>query len=425
MKGLRKYLSPFAPDQSGAAAVLCEFHGLIIILDAGGCAGNICGFDEPRWFDSRSAIFSAGLRDMDAILGRDDRLVEKIGKDCEKLSAEFIAVIGTPVPAVIGTDYKALARMIEKKTGIPALTMDTDGTKLYDVGEKKTWKELFKKFAVEREVETGRVGIIGATPLEFGGVYEKDFLKKYFLEKGFSKVICYGMGNGLEAVKEAASAEKNIVVSPSGIAAAKYLKQKFGTPYELFCPPEIIPEWKEQREQLESEKETEDNTKKVEAVEAGKIEKAGKTENQIPAIHYKKLNGKKILIVHQQILANTLREELQNVYAEQKIKRNKKQQSVCEVEKDTGTKDSRAGVQRISDKMPDVNVASWFMMDKDQKAEGDILLKEEDDWIRLIKESDYDVIIADSLLKKAVPFFEGEWYDLPHFAISGKKRQTV
>ena len=44
MKGLRKYLSPFAPDQSGAAAVLCEFHGLIIILDAGGCAGNICGF---------------------------------------------------------------------------------------------------------------------------------------------------------------------------------------------------------------------------------------------------------------------------------------------------------------------------------------------------------------------------------------------
>ena len=240
MKGLRKYLSPFAPDQSGAAAVLCEFHGLIIILDAGGCAGNICGFDEPRWFESRSAIFSAGLRDMDAILGRDDRLVEKIGKACEKLSADFIAVIGTPVPAVIGTDYRALSRMIEKKTGIPALTIDTDGTKLYDDGEKKTWKELFKKFAVEKDVEPGRIGIIGATPLEFGGIYEEDFLKKYFAEKGFSKVVCYGMGDGLDAVREAAAAEKNIVVSPAGIAAAKYLQQKFGTPYELFCPPENL-----------------------------------------------------------------------------------------------------------------------------------------------------------------------------------------
>ena len=392
MKGLRKYLSPFAPDQSGAAAVLCEFHGLIIILDAGGCAGNICGFDEPRWFDSRSAIFSAGLRDMDAILGRDDRLVEKIGKACEKLSAEFIAVIGTPVPAVIGTDYKALSRMIEKKTGIPALTMDTDGTKLYDVGEKKTWKELFKKFTVEREIEPGRVGIIGATPLEFGGVYEEDFLKTYFLEKGFSKVICYGMGDGLDAVREAASAEKNIVVSPSGVAAAKYLKQKFGTPYELFCPPEIIPEWKEYS--IANERKTEDSTKKVEAIE---IEKAETTEEQTPIADYKKRNGKKILIVHQQVLANTLREELCTDSVEQKAQMEREQ----------------------------ISVASWFLMDKDQKADGDILLKEEDDWINLIKEGDYDVIIADSLLKKAVPFYKGEWYDLPHFAISGKKRQTV
>lgn len=381
MKGLRKYLSPFAPDQSGAAAVLCEFHGLIIILDAGGCAGNICGFDEPRWFESRSAIFSAGLRDMDAILGRDDRLVEKIGKACEKLSADFIAVIGTPVPAVIGTDYRALSRMIEKKTGIPALTIDTDGTKLYDDGEKKTWEELFKKFAVEKEVELGRVGIIGATPLEFGGVYEEDFLKTYFEEKGFSKVVCYGMGDGLNAVREAAAAEKNIVVSPAGIAAAKYLKQKFGTPYELFCPPEIIPEWKGRKEQKEQTRE-----QKGQKIQREQIKSKMQKEQPAEVLNGEKLSEKKILIVHQQVLANTLREELLSA---------------------------------------NINVASWFMMDKGQKEEGDILFKEEDDWIAYIKENEYDIIIADPLLKKAVPFYEGEWYDLPHFAISGKKRQNV
>ena len=78
MRGLRKYLTPFAPDQSGAVSVFYEFGGIIVICDAGGCTGNICGFDEPRWFESKSALFSAGLRDMDAILGRDDRLVEKL-----------------------------------------------------------------------------------------------------------------------------------------------------------------------------------------------------------------------------------------------------------------------------------------------------------------------------------------------------------
>ena len=78
MRGLRKYLTPFAPDQSGAVSVLFELGGIVVICDAGGCTGNVCGFDEPRWFEQKSAIFSAGLRDMDAILGRDDRLVAKL-----------------------------------------------------------------------------------------------------------------------------------------------------------------------------------------------------------------------------------------------------------------------------------------------------------------------------------------------------------
>ncbi len=55
MRGLKKYLTPFAPDQSGAVSVLYEFGGIIVICDAGGCTGNVCGFDEPRWFESKKA----------------------------------------------------------------------------------------------------------------------------------------------------------------------------------------------------------------------------------------------------------------------------------------------------------------------------------------------------------------------------------
>ena len=35
MKGLRKYLTPFAPDQSGAVSVLYELGGILVICDAG------------------------------------------------------------------------------------------------------------------------------------------------------------------------------------------------------------------------------------------------------------------------------------------------------------------------------------------------------------------------------------------------------
>lgn len=73
---------------------------------------------------------------MDAILGRDDRLVAKLADVVQKIDATFVAVIGTPVPAVIATDYLALKRMSEKKIKLPILTVDTDGMELYDKGEE-------------------------------------------------------------------------------------------------------------------------------------------------------------------------------------------------------------------------------------------------------------------------------------------------
>ncbi len=236
MKGLWKHLTPFAPDQSGAVSVLYEMGGLLVICDAGGCAGNVCGFDEPRWFTQRSAVFSAGLRDMDAILGRDDRLVEKLALAAEKLDARFAAIIGTPVPAVIGTDFSALRRMAEKRTGLPVLTVDSTGMGLYDAGAEKAYLALFARFAAEPcPVERGRIGVLGCTPLDLGST-DAAALTAVLRARGWTRVDCYGMGAGLDAVCTAAANERNLVVAPSGLAAAEHLKARFGTPYEI-CDP--------------------------------------------------------------------------------------------------------------------------------------------------------------------------------------------
>ena len=236
MKNLLKLLSPFAPDQSGASAVLYELGGLMVICDAGGCAGNVCGFDEPRWFTKKSAVFSAGLRDMDAILGRDDRLIEKLSKACEQIRPAFTAIIGTPVPAVIATDMRALKRMAEKKTGLPCITAECTGTNYYDSGSEPVWIELFKTFATEsKPVQKGRLGIIGATPLELSIISPEKIVAEY-KAKGWENVICYGMGSTLDDVKNAAATEKNIVCSSAAIKAAEYLKEKFGTPYVYAVP---------------------------------------------------------------------------------------------------------------------------------------------------------------------------------------------
>ena len=380
MKGLRKYLTPFAPDQSGAVSVLYELGGMLVICDAGGCTGNVCGFDEPRWFETRSAVFSAGLRDMDAILGRDDRLVAKLADAAEKLDVTFAAVIGTPVPAVIGTDYRALERMLAKKTELPVLTVNTDGMELYDRGEEKAYLVLFGRFAGENvDVEPGniektqtaescdgkrngknedvsvdiedrpRVGIIGMTPQDVSDLKAAEKIRKLYADQGL-RAVCYGMGDGLDEVRNASLAAKNVVVSPAALKAAQYLQKKFGTPYEIAYP-------------LASE--------------------------LMPEVNYQ---GKKILIVQQQVIANAVRKE---------------------IEKRTGEKET-------------ITTATWFMRkeeiltDLNVDAADDISLKEEDDFISLVEKEGYDVIFADPCMERMIPGFEGVFIPLTHFAVSGK-----
>lgn len=343
MRGLRKYLTPFAPDQSGAVSVLFELGGIVVICDAGGCTGNVCGFDEPRWFEQKSAIFSAGLRDMDAILGRDDRLVAKLADVVQKIDATFVAVIGTPVPAVIATDYLALKRMSEKKINLPILTVNTDGMELYDKGEEKAFLELFRTFAVEKyPVDEHRIGILGMTPQDVSDLKAADKMRELFQQKYDQQAVCYGMGDGLEEIKKASSASKNIVVSPAALVAAQYLEKTFGTPYEISYPL------------------------------AGEL---------IPEMDY---TGKKILVVHQQVIADSIRRELKARGAEI------------------------------------VQVADWFMMKKELREEGDVFLRDEDDYIEVVENGDFDIIFADECMKRMIPEFGGIFVNTRHFAVSGK-----
>ena len=359
VRGLWKGLTPFAPDQSGAASVFYELGGILIICDAGGCTGNVCGFDEPRWFGERSAIFSAGLRDMDAILGRDDRLVAKLTDAAEKIDANFAAVIGTPVPAVIATDYRALQRMCEKKTNLPILTVDTNGMELYDVGEEKAWLTLFKTFAgkdVASQKEASeeddsskkmKIGVLGLTPHDVSDLNIEEKFRKS--ENENTHYICYGMRAGIDKVKTAGSADKNLVVAPAALETAKYLEKEFGTPYEVGYPfvDELIPELGYER--------------------------------------------KKILIIHQQVIANAIRQEIRT---------------------------------RSDEQNTEVTVASWFMMKSELSEEGDLSLKEEMDYCKLVQNGNYDIVFADENMRGLVPGFKGTFVNIRHFAVSGKLQES-
>ena len=375
-KGYRKVLTPFAPDQSGAVSVLYELGGITVICDAGGCTGNICGFDEPRWFGARSAVLSAGLRDMDAILGRDERLVQKLadtaaylqGAEGEK-APRFAAIIGTPVPAVIGTDFKALERMAEKRTGLVSLGIACDGMEFYDKGAQDTYMALFSKFSGPadrsgrtktgsgnqdeeagcRQTAADRIGILGAQYMDLSGIAEPEDLREKVKSDTGCEVLLFGSGkDGIEAFREAGTVRENIVVTVSGYEAALYLSKKYAVPFRC-CNPLI----------------------------AAKIrEEFG--DGQI--------KGKRVLVIHEQITGSTCRDVLRECGASL------------------------------------VHTASWFMMKDALKEDGDVRLREESDLLRVVSEKEYDLIMADPVMLPIIrERYRGDFYALPHFAVSGKR----
>ena len=377
-KGYRRVLTPFAPDQSGAVSVFYELGGITVICDAGGCTGNICGFDEPRWFRERSAVFSAGLRDMDAILGRDDRLIAKLADAAAYLrdgAAEkapaFTAIIGTPVPAVIGTDFKALERMAVKKTGLPCIGIACDGMEFYDKGVEKAYLALFDKFADKEpednkspeadgtEKSRDKIGILGAQYMDLGGLADFAALREMAEGKSGRTAVVFGSReDGIRAFSDPGSLSENIVVTVSGYEAAKKLRAKYGVPFRCHNPL---------AERLIREI-------------ASQAEGAGKSAGrQI------KIAGRKILVVHEQVTANSCREVLRNLGAEK------------------------------------VDVASWFMMKEELREAGDLRLREESDAAACVQKGNYDMIIADPVTIPLIrDYFDGIFAGLPHFAVSGK-----
>ncbi len=230
-------LPPFAPDYSGAASALFELGGMIIIHDASGCTGNYTSFDEPRWFGSSSAVYCSGLRHMDAILGNDEKLIKEAADAAGSIKPKFIAVLGSPVPTVIGTDLKGVAKEIEAITGIPSIGLETKGLAYYGKGIRDATAEIMKIFATEKlKTRKGTVNILGMTPLDFHiNGWEKKF-KSLFEENGMEVIACYNMGLTLDDIRNSTAAELNIAVSQAGVQQAEYMKEKYGIPFVAVTP---------------------------------------------------------------------------------------------------------------------------------------------------------------------------------------------
>jgi len=155
-------------------------------------------------------------------LGRDEVMVEKIVRCVSETDSKFVAIVGTPVPATIGTDYNALVRMLEKRIDIPVVAVETNGMRLSDEGEAMAYRALVRKFGRGDEDGAGEV-MLGRTPMTYGASESKEALETVS-SIGCNTVINAASAGAVEfAVK---TGRKFRLVSAGEVCAASITAQK-------------------------------------------------------------------------------------------------------------------------------------------------------------------------------------------------------
>ena len=379
MKQIASRISIYSADAFGICSALYELGGLCVMHDASGCNSTYNTHDEPRWYDFDSMVYISGLSEMEAIMGDDQKFIDDIVYTAKELSPNFIAMAGTPIPTMIGTDFKAIANIIEKETNIPTFGFDTTGMHSYVSGAYKAFEALAKRFLKRNDKESRaeqkesvdkesrevkntiiKVNILGATPLDFSINKSVEAMVDLLKENNFEVISTWAMGSNLDDIKNAGDTDINLVVSYSGMGAAKYMYENLNIPYVLGTPfgKEFANKVIEDLKEVKSTK-----------------------ENKISYDNRKIDKDAEITIVGESIMSESL------AYAISK------------------------------EKNKTVNVISSLETDEKLLLEGDKIAMFEDDIEKCLKNS--KIIIADPLFRPICPI-DSTFISLPHEAFSGR-----
>jgi len=256
MRQSYRMIPVYTADVSGVCSALYELGGMTVMHDPSGCNSTYNTHDEIRWYDQDSLIYISGLTEIDAIMGNDEKFLDDIKEAARELHPKFIALAGSPIPYMNGTDFPALAQVLEEETGIPAFAVPTNGMHDYVYGAGIALEEIAKRFTGEKtgRIQARTVNLLGVTPLDFGPVSHVEVLKENLKACGWKVLSTWAMGDELDAFLQAGEAEVNLVVSSVGLRAAKVLEEKFGTPYVVGTPigsyTERIAKALEEKEQM-------------------------------------------------------------------------------------------------------------------------------------------------------------------------------
>lgn len=229
---IQHIVPPITSDYSGACSVLYGENILKILISPNGCKTPVA-YDEIRNIDY-SLQYCTSLNELEIVTGEIKGLKESIKEIInQNQKIEFIAIISTVVPQIIGMDLESIVENIEETLDIPCVFINTNSFENYYSGISLTLKSLANKFMLENKKIKNSVNIIGYSPLTFGKIEKLEELFSLIKSLDLNILTVFSDNLSLEKIKNSTSAELNLVLSYEGIALAKYMEKEFSIPYVI------------------------------------------------------------------------------------------------------------------------------------------------------------------------------------------------
>jgi nitrogenase molybdenum-cofactor synthesis protein NifE len=231
---------PTPSDRMGIIWSLLAVQGAIVLeYGPAGTTHYSMGLYGGLGLRFQNRMFTTHMSEDDVVMGDVTRLEDAIVELDKSYAPKVIFVVASSVTAVIGTDIKGVCRYMQNEVKAKLVAFEQGGFRGdYSIGLAETYKLLVRNLPKKDVAQkAGVYNIIGASAWRYrmaSDIWEVKSLLDEAL--GLSCNACLCCDTSVEELEDMGLAQVNIVLGNEGLAAAKYLQEKFGTPYVYAVP---------------------------------------------------------------------------------------------------------------------------------------------------------------------------------------------
>ena len=231
---------PTPSDRMGIIWSLLAVQGAIVLeYGPAGTTHYSMGLYGGLGLRFQNRLFTTHMSEDDVVMGDVTRLEEALIELDKSYAPQVIFVVASSVTAVIGTDIKGVCRYMQREVKAKLVAFEQGGFRGdYSIGLAETYKLLVKNLPKKDvQAEKGLYNLIGASAWRYRMASDIWEVKSLLTEAlGLSCNACLCCDTSVDELEKLGRAQVNIVLGNEGLAAAKLLEEKFGTPYVYAVP---------------------------------------------------------------------------------------------------------------------------------------------------------------------------------------------